>query len=215
MPGPRAIGHVALLGDSIFDNASYVPGEPPVVEQLRAALPKGWNASLLAVDGASAADVHEQLERLSGDETHLFVSVGGNDALNASHILTANVRTVAEAQDLVEQAQALFRREYEALARAVSRRPRPAVFCTVYDAIPGLGEAARVALTAFNDIILRTSFRSHAPVIDLRLVCDAAADYSTISPIEPSSRGGAKIAQVIAVVARDHDFSASRSVVYP
>ena len=29
------MNHVVLLGDSIFDNASYVPGKPPVIEQLR------------------------------------------------------------------------------------------------------------------------------------------------------------------------------------
>ena len=28
------MGHVVLLGDSIFDNAWYVPNRPPVIEQL-------------------------------------------------------------------------------------------------------------------------------------------------------------------------------------
>ena len=36
------MGHVILLGDSIFDNARYVPGGPSVIEQLRRALPDGW-----------------------------------------------------------------------------------------------------------------------------------------------------------------------------
>ena len=27
--------HAVLLGDSIFDNLSYVPGKPAVIEQLR------------------------------------------------------------------------------------------------------------------------------------------------------------------------------------
>ena len=38
------MGHVVLLGDSIFDNGRYVPGEPAVIDQLRSALPKGWTA---------------------------------------------------------------------------------------------------------------------------------------------------------------------------
>lgn len=211
----RAGGHVALLGDSIFDNASYVPGEPSVVEQLQAVLPPGWGATLLAVDGASAADVHEQLERLAGKETHLFISAGGNDALNASYILTAAVRTVAEAQELIAQTQTRFRRDYEALAEAIVRLAHPAVFCTVYDAIPGLGAAARVALTAFNDVILGTAFRHRAPVIDLRLVCAEDVDYSSVSPIEPSSVGGAKIATIIAEIATSHDFKNRQSVIYP
>lgn len=49
--------HVVLLGDSIFDNARYVPDRPPVIEQLQKALPPGWRASLLAVDGAVTEDV--------------------------------------------------------------------------------------------------------------------------------------------------------------
>ena len=46
------MAHLCLLGDSIFDNAAYVGGGPDVVTQLRAALPTGWKATLLAVDGA-------------------------------------------------------------------------------------------------------------------------------------------------------------------
>jgi hypothetical protein len=35
-------------------------------------------------------------------------------------------------------------------------------------------------------------------VIDLRLICDERADYSAVSPIEPSAAGGGKIARAIA-----------------
>src|SRR4051812_30929997 len=63
-PGVVPMGHVILLGDSIFDNASYVPGRPPVVEQVGRSLPPGWQASLLAVDGHVVSDVSHQLTRL-------------------------------------------------------------------------------------------------------------------------------------------------------
>ena len=48
----------------------------------------------------------------------------------------------------------------------------------------------------FNDVILRVAFEHHLPVIDLRLVCNEPADYA--NPIEPSGRGGRKIALAIA-----------------
>jgi hypothetical protein len=48
----------------------------------------------------------------------------------------------------------------------------------------------------FNDVILRTAFQWHLPVIDLRLICTEASDYA--NPIEPSGSGGAKIARAIA-----------------
>ena len=59
--------HVVLLGDSIFDNGAYTQGDPDVVTQLRPVLPKGWAATLLAVDGARTDDVPAQLSRLPDD----------------------------------------------------------------------------------------------------------------------------------------------------
>jgi lysophospholipase L1-like esterase len=204
-----------LLGDSILDNAAYVGSDPAVAEQLRDAVSPDWRVTLAAVDGASAADVESQLEQVDTTATHLIVSAGGNDALNWSGVLGARVTTVAEAEQLVAQAQARFRSDYEEMAARVIRLGLPAVFCTVYDAIPGLDDATRVALSAFNDVILRTAFRNRAAVIDLRLVCDEAADYSSVSPIEPSARGGAKIARVIAEVVRHHAFGGAHTVVFP
>ena len=70
--------HIVLLGDSIFDNGAYVRrGEPDVVRPLRDKLPAGAKATLAAVDGATAADVRRQLERLPAGATHLIVSAVG------------------------------------------------------------------------------------------------------------------------------------------
>jgi hypothetical protein len=73
-----------MLGDSIFDNAVYVPGGPSVIEHLRRVLPSGWKATLPAIDGATMSSVERQLQRLPADATHLVLSVGGNDALGHS-----------------------------------------------------------------------------------------------------------------------------------
>ena len=81
------MAHVVLLGDSIFDNARYVPGRPAVIEQVRQALPGGWRASLLAVDGHVTGDVAGQLRGLPADATHLVVSAGGNDALGSGWVM--------------------------------------------------------------------------------------------------------------------------------
>ena len=48
----------------------------------------------------------------------------------------------------------------------------------------------------FNDRITRAAFARDLPVIDLRLICDQDEDYA--NPIEPSVRGGEKIAAAIA-----------------
>src|SRR5262249_56370547 len=89
--------HVALLGDSSFDNASYVqPGED-VTSQLRLRLPAGLELTLLAEDGAQLPDIPAQLDRLPHGATDLIVSIGGNDALGASILLPGTVRTIEDA----------------------------------------------------------------------------------------------------------------------
>ena len=70
--------------------------------------------------------------------------------------------------------------------------------CTVYHGnFPDADYQRRVvvALTLFNDVILRVAADHGLTVIDLRRICTAPADYA--NPIEPSSAGGAKIARAI------------------
>lgn len=60
------------------------------------------------------------------------------------------------------------------------------------------GHTLHVALSIFNDVIIREAVRLGLLVIDLRLICSEAEDYSKVSPIEPSAKGGEKIAKAIA-----------------
>jgi hypothetical protein len=190
-------GHVVLLGDSIFDNGVYVPGCPDVVEQLRSRLPGGWQASLLAVDGATVSGVERQLGGLPPDATHLVVSAGGNDALGASSILGERVGSVGEAVARLASAQQAFATAYNRMLSAVQRCGLPTSLCTIYDA--NYPEPQRQiivsALALFNDVITRAAARSGSPLIDLRLICDSPEDYA--NPIEPSVRGGDKITSAI------------------
>jgi hypothetical protein len=189
--------HVVLLGDSIFDNAAYVPGGPDVVRQLRDILPADWSATLLAIDGAVTQGVAGQLTRVPEGATNLVVSVGGNDALGASGILRTAVRSVAEAVSLLAQAQDRFARDYDEMVDAVLARGLPTALCTIYDTPPSAPDhrIIKAALSLFNDRISRAAFSRGLPLIDLRLICSEEADYA--NPIEPSVQGGAKIAAAI------------------
>jgi len=200
------MGHIILLGDSIFDNGVYVPGHPDVVKQLRGVLPEGWTASLLAVDGAVTRSVPGQLTRIPHDATHLVVSVGGNDALGESHILGSSVRVVGEGVAMLADAQERFARNYADMLRSVLALELPTALCTIYDTPPSAPNhrIIRTALAVFNDIITRAAFGEGLPLIDLRLICNEEGDYA--NPIEPSARGGAKMARAIAgMVAGEND----------
>lgn len=195
------MGHVVLLGDSIFDNGAYVPGEPDVVRQVRERLPRDWRATLCAVDGAVTGDVPRQLARVPADATHLVVSAGGNDALRRSAVMRQPARVVAEAMAQLATEREGFARDYRAMLEPIVARGLPVALCTIYDArFPDPQEQRLIVtgLSLFNDVITREAFARRLPLIDLRLVCDEPDDYA--NPIEPSAKGGEKIAAVIAQV---------------
>lgn len=189
---------IVLLGDSIFDNATYTEGEPDVLQHLRAILPNGWDAMLCAVDGSTTGDLHDQLETVPSNASHLVVSIGGNDALLNSDLLNTPVRSTAEALTLFGERARKFEKEYAKALDAVLALGRETMICTIYNGNLGPIEAplARVALMVFNDAILRAAFARGLAVIDLRFVCSDPADYA--NPIEPSGTGGLKIANAIA-----------------
>ena len=205
--------HVVLLGDSIFDNKAYVGSGPDVIAQVREDLPPGWSATLCAVDGATTAGVRGQLARVPSDATHLVLSVGGNDALGYSGVLGRPARSFAEVLDQLGEVSRTFERDYRAMLETVLGRALPTAICTIYN--PSYPDALRqritvAALTFMNDPIVRIAAEKGLPLIDLRLICTDPADYA--NPIEPSSRGGEKIAAAISGLVLNHDFRTGRAL---
>jgi lysophospholipase L1-like esterase len=193
----QANAHLVLLGDSIFDNAVYVPGGSAVIDHLGAALPSRFHVTLIARDGDVVANISEQIERLPPGATHLVVSIGGNDALNAQSVMSLPATTVYSALAHLSRVREEFGQAYRAMLRKVLDRKLPTAVCTIYDSVPDLGPELQTALCLFNDTITREAMAAGVPVIDLRDVCIERTDYSSISPIEPSGTGGYKIAQAI------------------
>ena len=206
--------HVVLLGDSVFDNAAYTGGAPDVVRQVRRLLPGGWRATLGAVDGGTTEDVREQLRLLPPDATHLIVSAGGNDALGHIDFLGAPAGSAAEALLGLADIATGFERRYHDMLAGVLARELPTAICTIYyprfpDA--ALQRIAVTALTVFNDCIIRAALAHGIPLLDLRAVCTEDGDYA--DPIEPSARGGEKIARAI-VEMLEGGFDSARTEVF-
>lgn len=205
MTSKRKNRHIVLLGDSIFDNAAYVPGGLSVIEHLRQTIPPDWSATLLAVDGSVTSSVSDQIAGIPANATCLVISAGGNDALQNIDVFNEPVTTVGEALQHLAGIRSNFQREYHKmlthmLAINLSTTqwlPVHVAVCTIYNTVPGLGDMEKTALALFNEIILLEASMAKVPVIDLRIVCDDANDYSPLSPIEPSHEGGVKIASAI------------------
>jgi lysophospholipase L1-like esterase len=207
--------HIVLLGDSIFDNQSYVGGGKDTITNLREQMPDDWKATLLAVDGHITDGVLGQVSRVPADATHLFVSVGGNDALGEMRILQMPASSAADVLNELSNVSARFEERYKRMLDAVLSLGKPTAVCTIY--YPRYPEAwlqklAVAALASFNDAIIRQASLAGVPLIDLRYVCNEDTDYA--NPIEPSVAGGAKIARTIVQIVNDHDFRARRTTIY-
>ena len=221
LPAPRASAaplqqqHLVLLGDSILANGAYVGNGPDVTEQVKRRLPAGAWATLGAVDGALTSGVRLQLQIAPKDATHYVISAGGNDALHYSSLLGEKAASVAEALDKLATVRDAFAQEYRAMLDEVIARGMPVAVCTIYDArFPDAKQRrlASLGLTIFNDCITREAASRGLALIDLRLLLTTKEDLA--NPIEPSVKGGAKIATAIAAFAADYDFSKGRCEVF-
>jgi hypothetical protein len=208
--------HIVLLGDSIFDNKTYV-GEngKDVVTHLRENLPNDWRATLKAIDGSLIENVSKQLFDVPPNSTHLVVSVGGNNAIMNADVLQMKAENSAEVLSEIADRCENFEFHYKEMLQRVLAKKLPTAVCTVY--FPNFPEAifqrlAVTALSVFNDVIIRQAIINRLPVIDLRLICSEADDYA--NEIEPSDKGGRKIAAKILELVETHDFKNRKTQIF-
>jgi hypothetical protein len=197
--GTNNLGHVVLIGDSIFDNSSYTEGKPDVAQRLYGNLGDDWKVTLLASDGATTGSLSWQMERFPEDATHLVVSVGGNNANGEWKMLRDPEQfTMREALDKLSMMAYMFELSYIEAMNPLLETGLPLTIATIYD--PDFtGDDRFPALTAlalFNDVILRYALAHDLGILDLRTVCNVPEDFEM--QIEPSAIGGAKIARAIA-----------------
>ena len=205
--------HIVLVGDSVFDNGPYV-NEGEEVSQLLANILDEHTVTLLAVDGDMTTDVYKRLEAFPEDASHVFVSCGGNDALESGYVLQESARSVGEALGKLHSIKERFRLNYSHMLKALLEKHPELVACTVYNRVPEVPEEALTALGLFNEVILEEAFKRKLAVIDLRIICNEKEDYSAVSPIEPSHQGGMKIVNTIKKVLDTHEFNEQVSSVY-
>ena len=122
--------------------------------------------------------------------------------------------SVKQALVALTQIRTSFQVRYQALLIKIKLTKMPLIVCTIYDSVPGLPAELKTALGLFNDVILSEAIKHKLPVLDFRVICVEPNDYSVKSPIEPSSQGGAKLAQMLVTVAHEHDFDAGGCRIY-
>ena len=205
---------VALLGDSVFDNASYVAPGKAVLDHIHLLENKEWDVELLAFDGAGIEDVPDQCRKISAETTHLVVNVGGTNTLGYAGFVKEKVSTLYEGMHHLMEMKIQFHTLYKKMLQYIVSLDKKTVVCSMYDTCPGIEPPLLAAVSIFNDVILYEAFHLGIPVIDFRQTFNEPADYSSISPLEPSERGGKNIARVLNELMSSHDFASKRSVIY-
>ena len=210
------MNHVVLLGDSIFDNKSYVGANgKDVVTHLREVLPENWQATLKARDGSLIENVSNQLLDAPETATHFVISVGGNNAIMNADVLEMRANSSAEVFHELANRRDTFEFHYQEMLKAVLAKKLPTAVSTVYfPNFPNeqIQRVAVIALSIFNDVIIRQAFLNGLPLLDLRLICAELSDYA--NEIEPSDKGGKKIAEKISELLQHHDFAIRRTQIF-
>jgi hypothetical protein len=193
--GTADLGHVVLLGDSILDNEHYTMGAPDVSQRLHGMLGDDWAVSLAARDGAVTETLKYQLPHIPLDATHLVVSIGGNNAMGETGMLTdPREMTMRDAMSELSLMGEVFGISYEEAMTPLLSLGVPVTACTIYDC-DFEDSAVALGIAVFNDVILRFALAHDLGILDLRAVCTLPSDYELT--IEPSATGGAKIAAAV------------------
>jgi hypothetical protein len=83
----------------------------------------------------------------------------------------------------------------------LAQAPVRLAVCTIYAAVPfddpKWRRFAPAAVSIFNNAIIEQADQRSVPVIRLDEVCTEVDDFSKVSPIEPSAKGGQKIVDAI------------------
>ena len=196
------MNHINLIGDSIIDNINYVPAPgKSVLGHLDDMMPE-FSFAQLATDGFTTEDVARQLSETNLQSGVSVLSVGGNDLLKFFDILTDQTPIPSPLLldtllDIADQFSAQY-------IRVLEQIKQPLMLCTIYnpafykeDRYKDLQKPAETAVGIFNDRIYRAANEYKRPVLELRDIFTHADDYA--NPIEPSDKGGKKLADEIAI----------------
>ena len=213
---------LTMLGDSVFDNKKYIgTEEPDVKDQVKKILDEEFasmDLEFLAEDGAVIERmIKYQIPRIPENTSHLCVSIGGNDLLGLTGLLSMNLGEDFQKNLIVlSKVKERFRGDYGRMIGVLDEIKIPyTVFRIYYPGNPDTGldrvrlsgdmgfTGTEVAVDAFNAVIDEKASSSEyckgIVAID-RLFMGRHECYA--NPIEPSRIGGEIIARKVVDILR-------------
>ena len=168
--------------------------------------------------------ITSQSESIPEDCSHVVVSIGGNNGLEATSVLFEGMWDGGRGEVILlgERMIGLEKEYREVMTKLVAKcreKKQKVILCSVYkpcfahfDVRPRQ-EAVDVGVVLFADLIHRVGRELGVAILDMRTVMDSVECFA--NPIEPSTIGGEKIARGIMEIVEKHDFEKELCVVYP
>jgi hypothetical protein len=183
---------IVLLGDSILKNNSYVKNGQSIEDILREK--KGDNLYCLALNNSTIVDVYSQIDsipvELNNENTIIFLSSGGNDIL--SQYVDKHDSDVSDTHIL----NVIFI-AYKKLVKSLKTKMNKAkiVLIDIYYPHSNQFSQYKHIIQEWNKMIEKYAQEQSYGLIEISKRITESDDF-TLS-IEPSEKGGEKIAQSI------------------
>ena len=183
---------IVLLGDSILKNNSYVKNGLSIEDILREK--KGDNLHCLALNHSTVVDVYSQIDNISlelnNENTTIFLSSGGNDIL--SQYVDKRDSDVSDSQVL----NVIFI-AYKKMVKSLQTKMNQSkiVLIDIYYPTSNQFSQYKPIIQEWNNMLEKYAREKSFGLIQISKNVTANDDF-TLS-IEPSEKGGEKIAQSI------------------
>lgn len=181
--------NIVLLGDSILNNSVYTLPKSSVPSLISQQLEKSPEKTLynLAKDGATINDCVNQLDafpfELNNTETSVFISAGGNDILNGHRTETEKIdKLFAKYMDFIESVKKRLNKTNIVLLK-------------LYYPVKPSYKIYYPAVTQWNQLLVDNSSTVGYRLLETDTLVVLKEDI--VYDIEPSAKGGKKIADAI------------------
>lgn len=181
--------NIVLLGDSILNNSVYTLPKSSVPSLISQQLEKSPEKTLynLAKDGATINDCINQLDafpfELNNTETSIFISAGGNDILNGRRTETEKIGELfAKYMDFIESVKKRLNKTNIVLLK-------------LYYPVKPSYKIYYPAVTQWNQLLVDNSSTVGYNLLETDKLVVLEEDI--VYDIEPSAKGGKKIADAI------------------
>jgi lysophospholipase L1-like esterase len=181
--------NIVLLGDSILNNSVYTLPKSSVPSLISQQLEKSPEKTLynLAKDGATINDCVNQLDafpfELNNTETSVFISAGGNDILNGRRTETEKIDELfAKYMDFIESVKKRLNKTNIVLLK-------------LYYPVKPSYKIYYPAVTQWNQLLVDNSSTVGYSLLETDKLVVLEEDI--VYDIEPSAKGGKKIADAI------------------